>query len=98
MSAYAIIDVHIFDIEHYLEYQQAVKPVVEAVGARYLARGGEFTVFEGDYQPSRLILLEFPSLDAMDDFYRSEAYQALETQRLACSRARIVGVSGLQTQ
>ena len=98
MSAYAIVDVHIFDIEHYLEYQSAVRPVVEAAGARYLARGGEFKVFEGDYQPSRLILLEFPSLLAMDEFYRSEAYQALEAQRCACSRARILGVSGLDAE
>ena len=39
MPAYAIVDVHILDIEHYLEYQHAIRPLVEAAGARYLARG-----------------------------------------------------------
>lgn len=95
MAAYAILDVHIYDIEQYLLYQRAVRPLLEEVGARYLARGGESRVFEGDYQPNRLVLTEFPSLAVMDDFYASEAYQALESQRQACSEARILGVEGL---
>jgi uncharacterized protein (DUF1330 family) len=95
MSAYAIVDLEVFDIEKYLVYQKAIKPLVESADARYLARGGEFQVFEGDYQPHRLILIEFPSLAAIDDFYSSDAYQALEPQRQACSSARILGVEGL---
>jgi uncharacterized protein (DUF1330 family) len=95
MPAYVIVDLEVFNIEKYLVYQKAIKPLVESAGARYLARGGEFLVFEGDYQPNRLILIEFPSLAAIDDFYSSDAYQALEPQRQACSSARILGVEGL---
>jgi len=94
MAAYAIIDVDIYDIELYLQYQQAVRPLIEAAGARYLARGGEIVVFEGDYQPRRLVLVEFPSLQAMEDFYESDAYRALEAKRRTCSNARIVGLEG----
>jgi uncharacterized protein (DUF1330 family) len=95
MTAYAIVDLEVIDIEQYLRYQRAVKPLLEAVGARYLARGGEHRVFEGDDQPNRLILMEFPSLEVMEEFYQSEAYQSLELQRRACSHARILGVEGL---
>jgi uncharacterized protein (DUF1330 family) len=95
MTAYAIVDLEVFDIEHYLDYQSAVRPLLEAVGARYLARGGEYRVFAGECRPNRLVLLEFPSLEIMDTFYQSKAYQSLESQRLACSRARILGVEGL---
>ena len=95
MTAYAIVDLEVFDIEHYLAYQGAVAPLLEEVGARYLARGGESIVLEGDYRPNRLILVEFPSLEVMQDFYRSDCYQNLEAQRRACSRARILGVEGL---
>ena len=95
MAAYVIVDVDIYDIEHFLEYQQAIRPLVEHAGGRYLARGGEFTVFEGDYQPNRLILIEFPSLEAIERFQHSDAYRALEDQRLACSSARIIGLKGL---
>ena len=95
MAAYVITDLEVFDIEHYLAYQQALKPLLEAAGARYLARGGEFRVYQGDYQPRRLVLLEFPSLEAVDDFYESAGYQSLEPQRRACSSARIIAVEGL---
>ncbi|MCB1729474.1 MAG: DUF1330 domain-containing protein [Halieaceae bacterium] len=95
MTAYVVTDLDVFDIEQYLAYQHALKPLLEAVGARYLARGGEFRVYQGDYLPRRLMVLEFPSLAAVDDFYDSPGYQALEAQRRACSSARIIAVDGL---
>ena len=95
MAAYAIVDVDVFDIEQYLVYQKAVAPLLATAGARYLARGGEFRVYEGDYERGRLILVEFPSMEAMDEFYESQAYQALRPQREACSSSRIIAVQGL---
>ena len=95
MAAYVITDLDVFDIAHYLLYQQALKPLLAQAGARYLARGGEFRVYEGDYRPQRLVVLEFPSLEAVEEFYESAAYQALEEQRRACSSARIIAVEGL---
>ena len=77
MTAYAIVDLEVFDIEHYLRYQRAIAGPLEAVGARYLARGGEHRVFEGDYNPKRLIIVEFPSLEVMEAFYHDDAYQSL---------------------
>lgn len=95
MPAYIVTDLEVFDIEHYLAYQQALKPLLEAAGARYLARGGDFRVYEGDYQPRRMIVMEFPSMGAIDDFYNSDAYRRLERQRRSCSSARIIAVDGL---
>lgn len=95
MSAYAFVDLHIFDIEDYLEYQHALKPLLREVGARYLARGGEFEVFCGHMQPERILIMEFPSMEMLREFYNSEAYQSLEAQREACSRACVIGVRGL---
>jgi uncharacterized protein (DUF1330 family) len=95
MVAYAILDVHVFDIQDYLLYQKAVAPLLAAVGARYLARGGEFRVYEGDYHPDRLIIVEFPSLEVLDDFYASDGYQGLKSQRDTCCSLRILAVRGL---
>jgi len=98
MAAYAIVDVDIYDIEKFLQYQKAVAPLLQDAGARYLARGGEFRVYEGDYQPDRLIIVEFPSLKDIDSFYASDGYQALEAQRKSCSSSRVVAVEGLDSQ
>lgn len=95
VTAYVITDLNIFDIEHYLAYQRALRPLLAAVGARYLVRGGSFQVYEGDYQPQRLVVVEFPSADAVEEFYESAGYQALEPQRKACSSASIIAVEGL---
>ena len=95
MAAYAIMDVDVHDIGDFLAYQKAVAPLLESAGARYLARGGEFRIYEGDYEPRRLIVVEFPSLEAMDEFYASESYLTLKPQREACSSSRIIAVQGL---
>ena len=95
MAAYAIVDLHIYDIARYLEYQQALNPLLSAASARYLARGGEFEVLAGHMQPERLLLIEFPSMDTLREFYRSEQVRKLEPLLEASSRICVIAVNGL---
>ena len=95
MAAYAIFDVEIRDMDQYQEFMRNVKPALEAAGGKYLARGGAHKVYEGDWQPRRLVLLEFPSVQAFESFYQSPAYRNLKAIRDACSSARLVSVEGL---
>ena len=95
MAAYAIVDVTVHDIAEFLTYQRKLAPLLNAVGARYLARGGEFRVYEGDYQPGRLLVVEFPSLEIMDAFFSGSPYLSLQGERDACSTCRILAVQGL---
>ena len=98
MAAYVVIDVDIHDIGAYMQFLEASRPLIESAGGRYLARGGEFRVLEGDYQPRRLVVIEFPSLAAVEAFYGGPEYQALRQQRDACSDSRIVAVEGLRAE
>lgn len=95
MSAYVIFDVDIRDPARYQEFMAGVKPALEQAGARYLARGGAHTVYEGDWEPRRLVIIEFPSVDAWETFYQGPTYQGLKHVRDACSLARLVSVVGL---
>jgi uncharacterized protein (DUF1330 family)/nitroreductase len=95
MTAYAIFDVDIRDMNRYAEFMQAVKPAVEAAGARYLVRGGAHAVHEGDWQPRRLVVFEFPSVAAFEAFYNGPVYRELRPIRDACSTARLVTVTGV---
>jgi uncharacterized protein (DUF1330 family) len=95
MTAYAIFDVEIYDMERYQEFMRRVKPALEEAGARYLARGGAHRVHEGDWIPRRIVILEFPSLAAFDSFYNGSTYRELRAIRDACSSARLVSVEGL---
>ena len=96
MSAYVIFDVEIRDMSKYQDFIKGVKPAIEAAGARYLARGGAHKVYEGDWQPRRIVVLEFPSVAAWEAFYTGPVYQKLKAVRDECSSARLVSVEGIE--
>jgi uncharacterized protein (DUF1330 family) len=95
MTAYVIFDVEIRDATQYQAFMASVKPALEEAGGKYLARGGAHKIYEGDWQPRRIVLLEFPSVAAFEGFYNGPAYQGLKAIRDACSSARLVSVDGL---
>jgi uncharacterized protein (DUF1330 family) len=95
MAAYVIFDVEIRDSARYGEFMNGVKPALEEAGARYLVRGGAHKVHEGDWEPRRLVVIEFPSLDAWEKFYNGPVYQGLKNIRDEVSSARLVSVAGV---
>lgn len=95
MSAYLIYDVEIHDPGPYGEFMTRVKPIMEALGGRYLVRGGRHEVLEGEWQPTRLVLFEFPDLDAARSAFTSEEYAPLKELRQSCSTGSVVIVEGI---
>ena len=63
MTAYVIYEAVVTDAEQYERYKTAAAPSVSAAGGRYVVRGGEVESFEGA-APARVVILEFPTLDA----------------------------------
>ena len=81
----------------YEEFMKGVKPAIEEAGGKYLARGGTHKVHEGDWEPRRIVILEFPSVQAFESFYDGPIYRGLKPIRNACSSARLVSVEGMET-
>ncbi|MBV8480362.1 MAG: DUF1330 domain-containing protein, partial [Actinobacteria bacterium] len=75
MPAYVIVEVDVLDPEQYEKYRAASPESVAAGGGKFIARGGELEVLEGDWNPSRLVVLEFPDLESANRWYDSEAYR-----------------------
>jgi uncharacterized protein (DUF1330 family) len=94
MPAYVIADVQVTDPEHYPEYVRQVPATLEPFGGRFIARGGQTDPREGDWH-DRVVIIEFPSLDAARGWYDSDEYQRILPIRLANSDGRIVIVNGL---
>jgi uncharacterized protein (DUF1330 family) len=61
-----------------------------------LCAGGAHKVHEGDWTPRRIVLLEFPSLQAWEEFYNGPVYRGLKEIRDSCSSARLVSVAGVE--
>ncbi len=95
MAAYVIFDIDIYNLERYQEFMTQAKPAIEAAGGKYLARGGQHKVLEGDWEPRRIVLFEFPSMEKAEEFYYGDVYQSLKTIRDECSHGRVVVVEGL---
>jgi uncharacterized protein (DUF1330 family) len=95
MAAYVIADITVQDAELYEEYRLRVPAVIEKYGGRYLVRGGVFKAFEREWRPSRLIVLEFPDMDALRRWYQSPDYQALLTIRQRAARTNLIAVEGV---
>ncbi len=79
--AYVIVDMKISDAEQYRKYMAEAPAVVAAFGGEYLVRGGRHEVLEGQWQPQRMALLRFPSLEAAKAFHAGERYRAVRTLR-----------------
>ena len=96
MPAYVIANVDVRDPEGYEEYREAVPATIAAYGGRYLARGGTTEVVEGDWEPKRLVIVEFPSLEAATAWVRSESYARVSAIRHQTAEAQLVIVDGVR--
>jgi uncharacterized protein (DUF1330 family) len=86
MPAYFFVDIREFkDPAKMDEYRSRVAPTVGKFGGRYIVRGGPFELVEETYQPVRLAMLEFPSMDQARRWYDSEEYRELKRLRLAAT-------------
>jgi uncharacterized protein (DUF1330 family) len=95
MPAYVIVETDITDPERYEQYKAASPAAVAAGGGRFLVRGGELVVLEGDWQPTRLVVLEFEDLAAAKRWYESEVYQEARMLRDGAAHLRMVAVEGV---
>ncbi len=95
MPAYVIVETDITDPEQYEQYKAASPAAIAAGGGRFLVRGGELVTLEGDWHPSRLVLLEFADLQAAKRWYESEIYQETKKLRAGAAGFRAVAVEGV---
>jgi uncharacterized protein (DUF1330 family) len=90
-----IVDLAVSDAVAYEEYKMKVPALVQKHGGKYLVRGGKLTVLEGDWQPTRLVLFEFPNTAAVQALFDDPEYQPLKMLRQRVAKTDIVVVEGL---
>lgn len=95
MAAYAIAEVDVSDIEMFKTYMDLVPKTVEKFGGRYLVRGGEMKVIEGDWNPKRLVIIEFEDADRGMEWYNSEEYSQALRLRQRSAQTNLVFIEGV---
>ena len=98
MAAFVLADVSPDDPEAYRTsgYLEMAAETSKAHGGEYRARGGATTVLEGDWDPERMVIIEFPSMENLMAWYNSPEYQEAKAIRLRhVPNSRLVALQGV---
>ena len=95
MPAYLVLNVTVRDREAYDRYKSLAAETVKTYGGRYLVRGGACETLEGKWQPSRFVILEFPSLKQGRAWWLSPEYAPAKALRQSCADTEMVLVEGV---
>lgn len=95
MAAYIIATIEVTDPEQFEVYRGQVPATIEKHGGRYLARGGEVSVVEGDQPERRTVVLEFDSLEKAKGWYYSDDYAGPKALRIASTISNVMIVEGV---
>lgn len=94
MSAYVILDIEVTDPAGYEEYKKLAPAAVALYGGRYAARGAQAVTLEGDWAPSRLVIIEFPSIEQAKAWLISPEYAPALAMRHQYAKSRTVVIEG----
>jgi uncharacterized protein (DUF1330 family) len=94
MAAYVIADIEVTDPAAFQEYRDRVGATVEQYGGKFVVRGSRVSPKEGDWQPHRLVMLEFPNLEQADRWYNSPEYKPLIAMRQKAARTQLIIADG----
>lgn len=95
MAAYVILDIDVKDPAGYEEYKKRGAPTILAYGGRPLARGGRTEVLEGNWQPKRVVIIEFNTLEEVKRWWNSPEYNEAKKLRHKSADTNVIFLEGL---
>ena len=96
MPAFIIAEVDVHDPETYEAYKLLTPASIAPFEGRFIIRGGKSQLLEGEPEPKRIVVLEFPSLEKAKQWWDSEEYAPAKKIRQASSSTRMFVVEGYQ--
>lgn len=96
MPAYVIVEVYIHDHREYEEYKKLTPAAIAAFDGKFLVRGGRTLSVEGDWNPERLVVLEFPTVERANEWWHSPLYTEAKLIRQRAARTKMIIVEGLE--
>jgi uncharacterized protein (DUF1330 family) len=94
MSAYVIVEIEVTDLAGYEEYRRLAESTIPLYGGRYIVRGGQTETLEGDWQPKRIVILEFESVARAKEWWDSPEYSEAKVLRQKYANSRMIVVEG----
>ena len=95
MAAYVIADVEVIDSAKFREYGNQVPAIVEEYGGKYLVRGGAVEKAEGNWEPNRMVVIEFKNMEQLKNWYHSQGYDGPMQLRHQSANSNVLFVEGV---
>jgi uncharacterized protein (DUF1330 family) len=95
MAAYVIADLTITDPQGFDEYRQMVPATIAKYGGKYVVRGGQLEKMEGNWQPKRLVIIEFDSVERAKEWWACEDYSEAKALRQRTAMTNLIIVDGV---
>jgi len=95
MAAYVIATLEITDPQGFEEYRNMVPPTIEQYGGKYIVRGGKMEKLEGDWEPKRLVIIEFDNLEQAKQWWACEEYRDAKALRQRTAKTDLIIVEGM---
>ena len=89
-----ILEIEVVDSDTYADYVKQAPATVAQYGGRYLVRGGEITPLTGGWNPQRIVVIEFSSMERFREWLTSPEYRAIAPLREQSTKSKIIVVEG----
>ncbi len=94
MNAYLVLDLSVNDFESFVEYIEKIPIFIQKHGGRYIVQGVEPEIMEGDWNPGRVVIIEFPSKQKAKNFFGDPDAQTLFNIRHKSTTSKLILVEG----
>lgn len=95
MPAFVIVEITIHDPKLYEDYKKLSTASLEQFGGEFLARGGRTITLEGDWNPERVVVLKFSSVDQAKMWWNSSIYSKARSIRQQAAHTKMTIVEGV---
>ena len=91
-----IAHIEVTNLELMQKYRELVPKIIDKYDGKYIVRGGDLQVLEGNALKHRMVVVEFPDKKSAENFYYSEEYAPVKKLRLEAGNNSSVLVEGLE--
>jgi uncharacterized protein (DUF1330 family) len=95
MPALVLVEVSIHNPALYEEYKKHTLATIQKFGGRFVVRGAKTESLEGDWNPERLVILEFPSVQTAKDWWASPEYTIAKNIRYQAAKSKMLVVESV---
>ena len=96
MPAYVIVEIDIEDHTIYDEYKKLTPAAIAAYDGRFVVRGAKTECLEGDWNPERIVVLEFPSVERAKEWWSSPEYTKAKLLRQQSAKTKMILMQGVE--